>query len=66
MKIKTIDTKAIAQVWAMRGPAEGELWIDARPSGGEWVYYFCHAEAIQAIRATLGAWEVVEKWKLPD
>ena len=65
MFTKTIDTKSIAKVWAMRGPAEGDLVVDARPCGGEWNYY-SQEEAIQAIRATPGAWEVLEKWRLPS
>jgi hypothetical protein len=62
---RAIDTKAIAQIWAMRGPYEGELLVSGRsPDGESWLY--SPADAIQAIRKTPGKWEVVEKWKLPD
>jgi hypothetical protein len=62
---KTIDTKAIAKVLAMQGPAEGQLLVWARPPGKESSWLYEPAEAIQAIRATPGPWEVEEKWKLP-
>jgi hypothetical protein len=62
---KTIDTKAIAKVLAMQGPAEGQLLVAARPAGGEFFWLYKPAEAIQAIRNNPGPWYVWERWELP-
>ena len=64
--MKKIDTAAIAAVWAMRGPAEGDLLVEARPLKAEVGWLYEPAEAIRAIRATPGPWLVQEKWRLPS
>ena len=64
--MKKIDTAAIAAVWAMRGPAEGDLLGEARPVGAECGWLYEPAEAIKAIRAAHGPWIVQERWRLPS
>ena len=63
---KTIDTAAIAAIWAMRGPAEGDLLVQARPLGAEVGWLYEPAEAIRAIKDCPGPWLVQEKWRLPS
>ena len=64
IKMKAIDTAAIAAIWAMRGPAEGDLLVQARPLGADHGWLYEPAEAIKQVRANPGPWLVEEKWRL--